>query len=84
VVVPGLAFDSRGYRLGYGAGAFDRFLAGRRVLTVGFGYDLQIVDRVPVEAHDVPVGWLVTESRALETGQEPPGGGSPMRETRSR
>ena len=67
VVVPGLAFDRRCHRLGYGAGAFDRFLSDRGVLTVGFGFDLQVVDRVPVEDHDVRLDRVVTEARVLAT-----------------
>ncbi|HVS65658.1 MAG TPA: 5-formyltetrahydrofolate cyclo-ligase [Thermoanaerobaculia bacterium] len=64
-VVPGLAFDLECHRLGYGAGTFDRFLAERRLFTAGFGYDLQVVERVPVEAHDVALSRVVTEVRVL-------------------
>lgn len=61
VLVLGLAFDRRGFRLGYGAGYFDRFLAGRDVAAIGLGYELQIVPAVPVEGHDVAMGRVVTE-----------------------
>jgi len=64
-LVLGLAFDRRGYRLGYGAGYFDRFLANRPFPTVGLAYACQIVDELPVEEHDVPMRRVVSEEGAL-------------------
>ena len=64
-LVLGLAFDRRGYRLGHGSGYFDRFLAAHRLLTVGLAYDLQLVDALPIEAHDVPMRLVVTESEVV-------------------
>lgn len=67
VIVPGVAFDLLKYRIGYGAGYYDRFLAKLRpdCVTVGIAYDLQIVDRIPAEAHDIPVDKVVTEHRVI-------------------
>lgn len=64
VVVPGVAFDRRGHRLGYGGGHFDRVLARLRpgTFVVGVAFDAQLVDAVPVADHDVPVNVVVTES----------------------
>ncbi len=62
VLVPGIAFTRNGDRIGYGAGYFDRFLAESPGISIGLGYDFQIVDRIPVEPHDVPVHIVVTES----------------------
>jgi len=69
VVVPGLAFDRRGFRVGYGGGHFDRFLEQLRpdALTVGVCFGIQLVDRVPTEPHDLPVDWVVTEGEAIRT-----------------
>ncbi len=63
VVVPGLAFDSRGRRLGQGYGYYDRFLAalGGTALTVGLAFSWQLVPEVPVDAWDVSVDAVVTE-----------------------
>ena len=61
-LVLGLAFDRRGFRLGYGSGYFDRFLAGRRFPAIGLAYDAQLVDELPAEPHDVPMSVVVTES----------------------
>lgn len=83
VIAPGVAFDRLGHRLGYGGGHFDRLLAGLRADTVvvGVAFDVQVVDDVPVEAHDVSVDVVVTESRTLrlahtrgEVGDRPPHG----------
>ena len=63
VVVPGVAFDRGGGRLGYGGGHFDRLLAELRPGTpvVGVAFELQIVDGVPSEPHDRAVDIVVTE-----------------------
>lgn len=65
VVVPGLAFDRRGGRVGFGAGFYDRFLAGLDATTIGLAFSLQIMERLPVEPHDVPVDWVVTEGETI-------------------
>lgn len=65
-LILGLAFDLRGFRLGYGAGYFDRFLHGRPFPTIGLAYGYQLVERLPVEPHDVPMSWVVTERGALQ------------------
>lgn len=64
-VVPGAAFDSAGARVGYGGGHFDRLLAraGAGAHVVGVAFDVQLVDHVPADAHDVRMQWLVTERR---------------------
>ncbi len=63
VVVPGLAFDSLGRRLGQGYGYYDRFLAAlaRTAVAVGLAFSWQLVPEVPVDAWDVPVDAVVTE-----------------------
>ncbi len=62
-LVPGLGFDRAGGRLGRGGGFYDRFLATLpgRTVTVGVVYEAQLIDRVPVEGHDVGVRMLLTE-----------------------
>lgn len=67
VVVPGLAFDERGGRLGRGGGHYDRFLREARaagaIEAVAVAFDLQVVAEVPRLAHDEPVDAIVTETR---------------------
>jgi 5-formyltetrahydrofolate cyclo-ligase len=68
VIVPGVAFDRRGVRLGYGGGYYDRFLPMLRSDTVkiGLAFELQMVERVPVEEHDVRLNYVVTEQRIID------------------
>ena len=62
-LLPGLAFDRRGARLGRGSGSYDRALAGARgAYPVGMAYAFQLVSRVPVEPHDLPVRALLSEA----------------------
>lgn len=62
VLVPGVAFDARGGRLGRGAGVWDRALADRRGAAVfGVGFELQVIGRVPREEHDQQMDALLTE-----------------------
>ncbi len=69
LIVPLLAFDRAGYRLGYGGGFFDRTLARLRnsaaVLAVGVAYAAQEVARVPRDGSDQPVDWIVTEAESI-------------------
>lgn len=67
VLVPGLAFDRSGGRLGRGAGFFDRHLSRlpSRTAVVGVCFDCQVVERVPRDSNDVAVGWLAT-ARGVE------------------
>jgi 5-formyltetrahydrofolate cyclo-ligase len=67
ILVPAVAFDSLGYRIGYGAGYYDRFLAGltRIIPTIGLAFEVQIIDRVPAEPTDWPVDYIITEKRLI-------------------
>jgi len=74
ILIPGLAFDKNGDRLGKGAGYYDRFLTeflarykDRRaeITLAGACHGFQIVERVPTESHDIPVDCLLTERNAI-------------------
>lgn len=70
VIVPGLVYDYKGYRLGYGKGYYDRFLKELQelrpdVFLCGVCYDFQIVDTIHPHEKDVPVHWIVTEKSEL-------------------
>lgn len=62
VIVPGIAFDKQGNRLGRGVGYYDRFLStlNDRTTTIGIAFDFQIVDRLPVEPHDVTLDCILS------------------------
>ena len=63
VLVPGIAFDDRGARLGFGKGYYDRFLCRLPAAThvCGLAFSSQIIERVPDMPHDFRMHWLVTE-----------------------
>jgi 5-formyltetrahydrofolate cyclo-ligase len=65
MVLPGLAFDERGNRLGYGAGFYDKLLVSFTKTTVALAFEAQIVPEVPAARHDVPVKKIVTEKRII-------------------
>ncbi len=70
IIVPGCAFDLNGFRLGYGAGYYDKFLAGDHSITsVSLAFELQIVPEIPHETRDIPVNLLVTEKRVIRCPQ---------------
>lgn len=74
LIVPGLAFDREGFRLGYGAGYYDRTLASLRaqkaVIAVGLAYSGQLVSEVPREGTDEPLDWIVTEDEAIPCAEQ--------------
>jgi 5-formyltetrahydrofolate cyclo-ligase len=77
VIVPGVAFDLEGGRVGNGGGYYDAVFSRAapwrsEALRIGFAYDFQIVDRCPADEHDLPVHLVVTETRVLR----PPRGGT--------
>ena len=66
VLVPGLAFDERGYRIGYGGGYYDRFLIRcPHALFTGLAYEMQIVESTFPSIRDVPVNKIITEDRVI-------------------
>lgn len=72
IVVPGVAFDRSGHRIGYGKGFYDRFLQhpGRRAHLVGLCHDFQLTDGAfPADSHDIPMEIIVTDARILRIPQ---------------
>lgn len=71
-VIPGSVFDVHGGRLGYGGGYYDRFLVNDapQAKRVGLAFEMQVVDKVPVEPHDQPLDILITENRIINITQQ--------------
>ncbi|MCO6431786.1 MAG: 5-formyltetrahydrofolate cyclo-ligase [Deltaproteobacteria bacterium] len=70
VVIPGMAFDRSGNRLGRGKGYYDRFLSLPGMVNavkIGVSWSLQIVDHIPALSHDVPMDWLCHEEGYVRT-----------------
>ncbi len=71
VLVPGVAFDHRGRRLGFGGGYYDRLLSRMpHAYTIALAFDGQILDGVPVDDHDMPVHVVVTPTRLLRAPRD--------------
>lgn len=71
VIVPGVAFDREGHRLGYGHGYYDKLLhmlVGKNagIVKIGLAYDCQVVEKLPRESHDHPMDVIVTESCVIK------------------
>jgi 5-formyltetrahydrofolate cyclo-ligase len=65
IVVPAVAYDRRGNRVGRGKGFYDRLLANTRATKIGVGYDFQLVDEIDAEPHDVTMDIVITESEII-------------------
>lgn len=66
IIVPAIAYDRRGNRVGRGKGYYDRLLNTTKATKIGVGYDFQFIeDDIPAEPHDVAVDIVITESRRL-------------------
>lgn len=73
IVVPGVAFDLSGHRIGYGKGFYDRFLQhpGRSAHLVGLCHDFQLIDNaIPAEEHDIRMELIVTDQRVVHVKPE--------------
>ncbi|WP_202708135.1 5-formyltetrahydrofolate cyclo-ligase [Sporosalibacterium faouarense] len=67
IIIPGLAFDKRCFRIGYGAGYYDRFLAkvNKEIPKVGVAFDFQIIGASQMEKFDIPLDYVITEKRII-------------------
>lgn len=67
LIVPGIAFDKKGFRIGFGGGYYDRFLEDYNVLTASLVSHLQLIEQVPIDQYDIPVQYLITEHELIKT-----------------
>lgn len=67
MIVPGVVFSKSGYRIGFGGGYYDRYLSAYNGDTVSLVFEIQMVESMPVENHDIPVQQLITENEWIET-----------------
>lgn len=71
IVVPGVAFDRNGGRMGYGAGFYDRYFKKinkdniKRIVKLALAYDFQVLEKVPMSVQDVPVDFIITEKEFI-------------------
>ena len=67
MILPGLAFDRRGYRLGYGGGYYDRYLCGYRGKSAALAFSDCVTENLPHNAHDIRIGAIVCENDLIFT-----------------
>lgn len=65
IIVPAVAYDRRGNRLGRGKGFYDRLLGEAKATKIGVGYDFQLLDKLPAEPHDVPMDMVITQKTTI-------------------
>lgn len=71
IVVPGVAFDRNGGRMGYGAGFYDRYFKKintdniKKITKLALAYDFQVIERVPMNEQDIPVNYIITEKEFI-------------------
>jgi 5-formyltetrahydrofolate cyclo-ligase len=65
IVVPAIAVDRTGNRIGYGVGFYDRFLSTIQVPTLALAYSFQLLSKIPTESNDIPVSFVVTEDEIV-------------------
>lgn len=66
IIVPGVAFDKSGNRLGRGKGFYDRLLANTNATKIGVGYEFQLFDELPCEPHDIRMDVVVTQNNFIQ------------------
>ncbi len=66
VIVPGIAFDKKGARVGFGRGCYDRFLKDLSVIKIGYCYQYQVCQNIESDKFDVPMDYIVTEKEIID------------------
>lgn len=67
LIVPGLAYTTKGYRLGFGGGYYDRFLSGFTGKTLSLAFNFQVIPQFTIEKHDLPVSKIITNNEVMST-----------------
>ncbi len=66
IIVPGIVFDKKGYRIGYGGGYYDRYLSQYKGMLISLAFDIQVQESVPAESFDIPVDLIITETERID------------------
>lgn len=70
IIVPGVAFDRKCNRAGYGKGFYDRYLAKhKKLVKIGLGFDFQIFDELVTDEYDIPLDYVITENEIYKSGE---------------
>lgn len=66
IIVPGVAYDRNGNRIGRGKGFYDRLLAETKAVKIGVGYGFQLFDEIPAESHDIRMDFIITPNHCIK------------------
>ena len=66
VIVPGIAFDKSGNRIGFGKGCYDKFLKSTKAVRIGYCYEAQLCEEIPADGLDERMDWIITEKGLIE------------------
>lgn len=66
MIIPAVAFDRKGNRLGRGKGFYDRLLSTSKATKIGVGYEFQLIDSIPTEPHDVAMDMIITQKTVIK------------------
>ena len=69
-ILPLLATDKKGNRIGFGKGYYDKFLKNKNCIKIGLCYDFQILDNIEAKNHDIPIDIIISESKIIYTQQK--------------
>jgi len=66
-IVPGIVFDKKGFRIGYGRGYYDKFLntISQEAIKVALAFDFQVIDKIPVGVNDIPIDLIITDKKII-------------------
>ena len=70
ILVPGVVYDFDGYRIGFGGGYYDRYLVNYSGTLISLAFNIQLIEKVPRESHDIPVNLIITENKRIECGKK--------------
>ncbi|QPQ35138.1 5-formyltetrahydrofolate cyclo-ligase [Lysinibacillus sp. JNUCC-52] len=71
ILVPGVVFDIKGYRIGYGGGYYDRYVLNyKKGKLMSLLFDEQLYEQVPIENHDCPVDFIFTPTKRIDCGAQ--------------
>lgn len=65
IIVPGVGFDNQGRRIGHGKGYYDKLLEKSKAVSIGLAFEFQLVEKIPIESHDMLVHKIITEKRII-------------------
>jgi 5-formyltetrahydrofolate cyclo-ligase len=73
IIIPGVAFDEKGNRLGRGRGYYDQFLSENKIVSkikIALAFEEQVIDKIPSELHDIKMDFIITENKIIECNQK--------------